>query len=287
MKIVFSRKGFDTKNGGVPSPILPDGRLCSLPIPDEASQIKYRDISCGDLNLGHIVEQLTKRKTRSHHKAHLDPDLNAEALPRKKGWTGIFGPGGAAITHLNNHEFGEDDLFLFFGWFRETEWHDGILRYIRTAPHLHVLFGWLQVGRIVPARKFTKTDRTWADYHPHFHRSRLDWAEIHVGRDSLCLPINHSPLHGFGVFPAYRDNLRLTAPKATRSIWRLPQWFHPNKRKALSCHADGKWWQKSGDWVNLTTVPIGQEFVLDCDEYPESIGWLAEILGVADLATAK
>jgi hypothetical protein len=30
MKIIFSRKGFDKKNGGVASPILPDDRICSL-----------------------------------------------------------------------------------------------------------------------------------------------------------------------------------------------------------------------------------------------------------------
>ena len=31
MKIILSRKGFDSANGGGPSPIFPDGRLLSLP----------------------------------------------------------------------------------------------------------------------------------------------------------------------------------------------------------------------------------------------------------------
>ncbi|MGO9273044.1 MAG: hypothetical protein ACLQOO_22875, partial [Terriglobia bacterium] len=33
MKVIFSRKGFDAEAGGVASPILPDKRLCSIPIP--------------------------------------------------------------------------------------------------------------------------------------------------------------------------------------------------------------------------------------------------------------
>jgi len=33
MKIILSRKGFDSSYGGYPSPILPDKTLLSLPIP--------------------------------------------------------------------------------------------------------------------------------------------------------------------------------------------------------------------------------------------------------------
>ena len=35
MKVILSRKGFDSSNGGCPSPILPDGTLLSLPIPTD------------------------------------------------------------------------------------------------------------------------------------------------------------------------------------------------------------------------------------------------------------
>ena len=35
MKVILSRKGFDSSNGGVPSPIMPDGTLLSMPIPTE------------------------------------------------------------------------------------------------------------------------------------------------------------------------------------------------------------------------------------------------------------
>lgn len=35
MKVSFSRKGFDSENGGQPNAILPDGTLLVFPIPDE------------------------------------------------------------------------------------------------------------------------------------------------------------------------------------------------------------------------------------------------------------
>jgi hypothetical protein len=45
MKIILSRKGFDSSSGGVPSPIFSDGDMLSLPIPDRASTVKYDEIA--------------------------------------------------------------------------------------------------------------------------------------------------------------------------------------------------------------------------------------------------
>lgn len=42
MKVVLSRKGMDSRAGGIPSPILPDGTLLSLPIPNEKSGVPYQ-----------------------------------------------------------------------------------------------------------------------------------------------------------------------------------------------------------------------------------------------------
>ena len=100
MRLIFSRKGFDTQNGGVPSPILPDGRMCSLPIPDGSSQIRYSDILWDDVNLGKVVSDLTGNRIRGATRAHLDPDINPAALRRRKGWLGILGPSRPAYTHL-------------------------------------------------------------------------------------------------------------------------------------------------------------------------------------------
>ena len=45
MKVVFSRKGFDSQYGGMPSPILSDGTLLSLPIPSKEDNTKYAGLT--------------------------------------------------------------------------------------------------------------------------------------------------------------------------------------------------------------------------------------------------
>ena len=45
MKVILSRKGFDSQYGGMPSPILPDGTMLSLPIPSKDDNIKYSDLN--------------------------------------------------------------------------------------------------------------------------------------------------------------------------------------------------------------------------------------------------
>ena len=44
MKIILSRKGFDSEFGGHPSPILPDGRMISFSIPGKEDKIRYKDL---------------------------------------------------------------------------------------------------------------------------------------------------------------------------------------------------------------------------------------------------
>jgi len=48
MKIILSRKGFDSSLGKIPSPIFPSGELCSLPIPEsmpDNCSIRYEEIN--------------------------------------------------------------------------------------------------------------------------------------------------------------------------------------------------------------------------------------------------
>lgn len=278
MRLIFSRKGFDTQNGGVPSPILPDGRMCSLPIPDGSSQISYSDISWDEMNLGKVVADLTADRIRGATRAHLDPDINPNSLRRRKGWMGILGPSRSAYTHLERCGLAEGDLFLFFGWFRQAEWRNMTLRFVPGAPNIHVIFGWLKVDIIKTVAKFSAFERRWADYHPHFAPDRTEAEVICLARSEMSLPSRRGSLPGFGVFPTCESILCLTAPFATRSRWQLPRWFWPARGKTpLSRHADVRRWRRTRDWVYLDTVPIGQEFVLDCKDYPEAFEWLGEI----------
>jgi hypothetical protein len=109
MQIVLSRKGFDSSSGGKPSPIFPDGRMLSIPIPDRRSPIRYSDITWQEFNLGSLVADLTKGKVPPSYKGHLDPDLRPDSLPRVHGWKPLLGQTDQAQSHLRNCNVGEGE----------------------------------------------------------------------------------------------------------------------------------------------------------------------------------
>src|SRR2546430_7197227 len=105
MKIILSRKGFDSSAGNVPSPIFPSGEMCSLPIPEPASTVtnqskRYAEISFGSYTLGTVVDDLTRGKIMGERMAHLDPDLNYDSIDRQAKRKPVFGQLGAAERHL-------------------------------------------------------------------------------------------------------------------------------------------------------------------------------------------
>ena len=75
------------------------------------------------------------------------------AFGAQTDWHPIFGQVGAAQSHRAHSGVAVGDLFLFFGWFRQTEIVGGRYRFVRQSPDLHVIFGWLQIGEIVSARR--------------------------------------------------------------------------------------------------------------------------------------
>ena len=86
MKIIFSRKGFDTGSGGAPSPII-NGVPVSLPIPGNATEPnRYQDIEHPRAgNLGEIVEDVSNERILRTHHAHYDPILPWEWGPAALG----------------------------------------------------------------------------------------------------------------------------------------------------------------------------------------------------------
>ena len=126
MRIIFSRKGFDSSSGGGPSPIV-DGRPLSLPIPaGTASTTSY-----GDLGLGEQAAKASRGKLGANDLCHHDPMFRDDG-------TCIFGQHSAAQTHLEGRGVGLGDVFLFFGLFAEEETRE---------PH-HRIFGYLKVEEI-------------------------------------------------------------------------------------------------------------------------------------------
>lgn len=280
MKIIFSRKGFDSSSGGNPSPIFPDGRILSLPIPDRQSPIRYQDIRWDEYDLGTIVSDLTKGRIRPHHFAHLDPDLNSGSLSRGDSWLPLFGQTGSAQGHLRKNGVDQGDIFLFFGLFRDVNIRADHLEWNMNSTLRHVIWGWLQVGDILAVDSCDKSKFDWAAYHPHFHRSPERNNTIYVAKKELELP--HMPVHqrGAGVFRRFSGKLQLTASDVSNaSIWELPGWVFPgDDRPPLSYHGNPDRWKRIGSRTRLNAVSRGQEFVLDGDQYPEAQQWLHFLL---------
>src|ERR1700733_4004030 len=183
MKIIFRRKGFDSSAGKKSSPIFPDGTMISLPIPNKASTIAYKDIA-GNVHasVGELGQDLAG--IPETHRAHLDPDLSPQSVLRVDGWRPLFGQEGAAESHLENQGIGPGDIFLFFGLFRAVEkpvhgWH-----YVRGSRPMHVIFGWLQVAKRVAVSDWP-TGADWALYHPHFRREPNPSNVLYVGAERL------------------------------------------------------------------------------------------------------
>jgi hypothetical protein len=273
VKLILSRKGFDSQNGGVASPIL-DGGLCSLPIPDRNSGISYDQINWRGADVGRIVAQLTNSRVTGSDRAHLDPDLRRESIERMPGWRAIFGQADAAQGHLRNQNVGVGDLFLFFGYFRQAEWNNRHLNFVPRAPEMHVIYGWMQIGEMIAVTKNTAKQVPWAEYHPHLTEptDRYKSNTLYVASDRLSSLDLDAP--GAGTFPACSDDLILSKPGGNCSQWRLPRWFFPDGLPALSYHRKKSRWLSDENGATLQSVGKGQEFVLDLAHYPQAIGWL-------------
>lgn len=99
MKIILSRKGFDTSYGGGFSPILPNGEMLSMPIPASPNEtgILLKDLNFAGKTVQEYANQLYPKlnKGKSYH---FDPDLNHGSMgSRHPEWRGAFGQAYAAI----------------------------------------------------------------------------------------------------------------------------------------------------------------------------------------------
>ena len=283
MKLIFSRKGFDSASGGAPSPIFPDGGMLSLPIPDRHSNIQDSEIGDGTVKVGRLVEELTQKSVPESYYAHLDPDLRRDSLPRDPRWRPIFGQAGAAQGHLRNQGLAAGDMFLFFGLFRRVIPSGTGYQWDPEALPRHVIWGWLQIGDIMQVDSAALEKVPWAEYHPHFRRAFGKNNFLYVSRRFLEWPNPPHGMPGAGVFANFNPALQLTSPDARRpSTWRLPPFFMPGSgRRPLSYHHSSSRWRRVNGSVELDVVSRGQEFVLDCGEYTEVPLWVSQMFRVA------
>lgn len=150
MKIILSRKGFDTVNGGCPSPILPDGTLLSMPIPSN-DELLFSQIEYNGQSYANILEQINPNPKQPYTTCHLDPDIR-EGIRKTTivNWQPAFGQIGSAQGLLRNSKVEVGDIFLFFGRFQKTEINSlGLLQYQKKAPIIHIIYGYLEIGKIL------------------------------------------------------------------------------------------------------------------------------------------
>ena len=251
MKIIISRKGFDWSNGGTPSPVMPDGTLLSMPIPsgdmDTLSTLYYKGNKYAD-----IMNELKSSSRYRGMCVHVDPDIrrnNREFLP--DDWAPAFGQIGIAQQHLKYQNVEVGDIFLFFGWFGKTQKKKGKLRYISGQKDLHIIWGYLQIGKIAQGKDCL-------EYHWHPHCYNFDNNTIYEASPKLVIDGEDTGLPGAGCL-RYSDELVLTKPGETRSKWLLPDFF---KEVNISCHTKDSFKPEG----YFQSVRIGQEFVVSEDE---------------------
>jgi hypothetical protein len=247
LKIVFSRKGFDSSSGRTPSPII-DGAPISLPIPTG----KYPSVSTyGDLNLGDIVSKANKNYAASSF-CHEDPMFWDDRC--------AFGQTSAAQSLLKNNKVGDGDVFLFFGLFAKlgsNDRHHRIFSYLKVEKVL-------EIGAQPTGREVEGTPRQ----HPHtiakWNTDGKKWDcnnTIYLGRGRKA-KIAHAAL-------------RLTKPGGPTSVWCVPPWLRESK---LTYHRDDSWL----DDRTLRSASPGQEFVTDVGDLPVPKKWLNKIIAAIE-----
>ncbi len=266
MKIILSRKGFDAKYGGQPSPIMPDGTLLSLPIPLPQEKILYTELFYNEKSYFKIIQDLKSntKQISENTSCHLDPDIRKNIYSnRVENWKPIFGQCDAAQGHLINSNVEINDIFLFFGWFRQTEYKNGKLCYKIGSPDVHLIYSYLQIGEI---HKYGKPFPEFSELHPHRAEKFFEVKSncLYVGREKLSLNEN---LKGADSLK-YKQNLVLTKNGMTRSKWELPDFFRDLN---ISYHNKNSF--KEG---YFQSAAIGQEFVIQADKKLQN--WTKELI---------
>lgn len=266
MKVIFSRKGFDAQFGGQPSPILPDGTLLSLPIPRENDIVTYSDLFFNNQSYFNIISELNPNtKLTAQTTCHLDPDIRKNIRsPHPENRPSIFGQCDAALTLLKKWDVKKDDIFLFFGWFRQAEFNEvGRLVYKLKSPDLHLIYGYLQVGEIYQC---SNGSPDCVKHHAHLNGNFVEKKNnnIYVTRDTFSL---NEKFKGSGCFK-YSENLVLTAEGMSRSKWKPHSFFY---ELPMTYHSKNSFKESY-----FQSAAQGQEFIMSSSE--ELQNWVIKLI---------
>lgn len=286
MKVILSRKGMDSENGGIPSPIIQTKhgirKFYSLPIPAENSDIKYDELHLfDDLKVSDFIADLGL-KSRKYDVCHLDPDIRESYLEQRPiDWKRCFGQVNIPQTHLENNQIGIGDVFLFFGWFKRAEYKNGKFQYVKDKDYpngFHAIYSYLQINEIYKPNK-EKTP-AWLEYHPHVkYKKEIKFKNInntiYVATELFNYP-QHFNKNGSASF-VFKEDLILTKKgQPNRTLWELPVELHPRSGVKLSYNPAHKWDIKDNKAI-LESVSQGQEFVF-CDVEANVEKWCIDLI---------
>ncbi len=223
MKVILSRKGFEPTHGGIPSPIMPDGTLLLLPKPVEDGAISYHDLSYKGLSYYDIVLSLDKLqkesldKFRTHSGCYIMPENHTPPLE----WYPAYFHNGLLESHLNRQNISVGDIFLFYGWFRQTEYDNKHqLRFVPDAPELNIVFAYFQIGAIIKDISFFSKQYNW-QLHTFINKTDNVPSTIYLPTKKLSYN-NHQP--GCDILP-YSSGQILTKPGYHYYQWQLPEFL--------------------------------------------------------------
>ncbi len=189
---------------------------------------------------------------------------------------GEFGQVGAAQTHLKNNNVGIGDLFLFWGWFRETVTVNKKTVFSKDDPGHYRFFGWMQIGGIITLGKdpswYLKTEPN-SMTHPHTIGSWGDNNTLYLASDKLDA-FGLKDYYGFGEFKASdKTNLSIN-PSVKKSKWICPKWLNPNHGGCgMTYHKNIKRWNDN----SVDIVGRGQEFIAEPKNLNDCKVWLEDI----------
>ncbi len=259
-RLILSRKGFDAKAGGSASPIFSNGKLFSIPIPQNTpSPKKYKDLDFDGITGTQLLKEVSTRILPTDY-CHYDPVLS-ESI-------GVFGQSSASQTELKNNNVGSEDLFLFFGWFKN---------FSVNGKDLHHLFGWLQIEEIIEGtQKITKYLNEKNIAHPHGYGNSSSWVNntIYIGKKSLEIKEKKVFNKGYGLFKKTHKDLILTDVNKTRSRWKLPKKYFERSENLFLNRM--KWESKKE--CTIFYRGFGQEFIFDVEKNPNVLKWAINLI---------
>lgn len=277
MRVILSRKGFESTHEGIPSPILPDGTLLLLPKPDNDGYVSYKEFYCEGTSYYDIAVSLDSKMQDVLKDARCNSSCyiaKSDHRPPLK-WFPAYLRTGPLESHLNRQRVSVGDLFLFYGCFRQTEYDaNHHLRFVPNAPEQNIIFSYFQIGAIIKNLSFISSHFQWP-LHTLIDKDTSIQHTIYLPTKKLSYN-NQQP--GFDIL-SYSQKLVLTKPGLHYYQWQLPDFlcapdvkisYHNNRNNGF---LSGKDYFKSSS--------IGEEFVIhgtyDLQRWVHSLIYMSDV----------